>query len=423
MRNYEPSMVAIVQRFCDRLIQPIEEEPTSNSDSWRPARNMSQWCKSSPWKFCRDEPAIDKNNAAGNYLAFDIMADLIFGGKYNLLERQTYRYVPSVIEASNVRVSAILQAPCLKFGRLDKVLFPKAIVARNVFIRFVGKLLRDTLKVDRSSKRDFFAVLSTAKDPETGSGFTQEEIIAESTTLVVAGTSRLFFFLLYGFPTNTAWKGADTVATATTALFFYLSRNPAAYKRAASEVRKAFQNVDEVHMGPKLNSCKYLRACVDETMRMSPSVGSSLAREVQQGGAVVDGEYIPGGCDVGVPIYSIQHSPEYFPDPFTFSPERWIIGEGDTTKESVALASSAYVPFSSGPRGCIGKGMALTELMLTMAMVLWRLDFKVADEDTAGGSPDAEWGRHRPGEFQLKDHVTAARDGPLLHFRERKSLH
>lgn len=172
-------------------------------------------------------------------------------------------------------------------------------------------------------------------------------------------------------------------------------------------------------MGPKLNSCKYLRACVDETMRMCPSVGSSLLREVQKGGAMVDGEFIPAGCDVGTPIYSIQHSAEYFSAPFTFCPERWIVGESGATQESVALASSAYVPFSSGPRGCVGKGMAMTEMMLTMAVVLYRLDLKIAKGDSAGGMPDAEWGRHRPNEFQLKDHVTAARDGPMLHFRER----
>ena len=209
------------------------------------------------------------------------------------------------------------------------------------------------------------------------------------------------------------------MATATTALFFYLSRNPGAYVRATTEIRQTFSSIEDVRMGPKLNSCKYLRACVDETMRMSPSVGSSLFREVQKGGAMVDGEFIPAGCDVGTPIYSIQHSAEYFSNPFTFSPERWIVGESGATQESVALASSAYVPFSSGPRGCVGKGMALTEMMLTMAVVLYRLDFKIAEGDSAGGKPDAEWGRHRPNEFQLKDHVTAARDGPVLHFRER----
>ena len=123
------------------------------------------------------------------------MAELIFGGKYNLLERQTYRYVPNAIEASNVRVSAVLQAPGLKFCRLDKMLFPKAIMARDLFIGFVGKLLRDIRRADRSGKKDLFATLSTAKDPETGSGFTQEEIIAESTTLVVAGMFLCVSFL------------------------------------------------------------------------------------------------------------------------------------------------------------------------------------------------------------------------------------
>ena len=48
MWNYEPSMVALVHRFCDRLLQPVEEEPASNSDLWGPARNMSQWCRLSP---------------------------------------------------------------------------------------------------------------------------------------------------------------------------------------------------------------------------------------------------------------------------------------------------------------------------------------------------------------------------------------
>ncbi|KAL8827690.1 MAG: hypothetical protein Q9191_003035 [Dirinaria sp. TL-2023a] len=47
MRNYETSMVTIVQRFCKRLLQTVEEEKDSaSSNTWQPARNMSQWCKS-----------------------------------------------------------------------------------------------------------------------------------------------------------------------------------------------------------------------------------------------------------------------------------------------------------------------------------------------------------------------------------------
>lgn len=167
-------------------------------------------------------------------------------------------------------------------------------------------------------------------------------------------------------------------------------------------------------MGPKLNSCKYLRACVDETMRMCPSVGSSLLREVQKGGAMVDGEFIPAGCDVGTPIYSIQHSAEYFSNPFTFCPERWIVGERVSGASFECLCAVLFGTKrlrwkrhgNDGDDAHDGSGAV-----------------QVGLEDCQGrfgrGMPDAEWGRHRPNEFQLKDHVTAARDGPMLHFRER----
>ena len=200
------------------------------------------------------------------------------------------------------------------------------------------------------------------------------------------------------------------------AIFFYLSRNPDAYARATAEVRSTFENLEEIKGGSKLSSCRYLRACIDEAMRMSPSVGQSLSREVPSGGAIVDGEFIPEGCDVGVPIYSIQHKEAYFPDPFNYNPDRWLAIKDSTTQQAMDQ-NTAFNPFSVGPRSCIGKGVALVEMMLTMAVVLHRLDFKLASGDRAGGRPGAEYGRHRSDEFQLRDHVTAAKEGPVLRFR------
>ncbi|KAF2814017.1 cytochrome P450 [Mytilinidion resinicola] len=381
IRNFEPAMLEIINRFCDRMLQTVEEEAENSSveKAWNPTRNMSEWC---------------------NYLAFDIMTSLIFQGKYNMLERPTYRYVVKVIETSNIRVSSILQAPILKMFRLDKVLFPQAIAARNAFIGFVGKLLRDTKRNDRTARKDLFQILSDAKDPETGLGFNNTEIIAESTTLVVAG--------------------ADTVATAMTSVFFYLSRNSDSYARAAAEIRSTFDSKDDIKGGAKLSSCRYLRACIDEAMRMSPSVGLALSREVPAGGAVVNGEFIPGGCEVGVPIYSIHHKEDYFADPFKYNPDRWLVEKEASTQQAIDQ-TSAFVPFSTGPRGCIGKGVALVEMMLTMAVVLYRLDFSTAAGDKSGGSVGAEYGRHRLDEFQLRDHITMSKDGPLLQFRSASS--
>lgn len=158
-------------------------------------------------------------------------------------------------------------------------------------------------------------------------------------------------------------------------------------------------------------------------MRMSPAVGSSLWREVSAGGATIDGHFIPAGYDVGTGIYSIHHSPAYYDKPFEYRPERWLAGEGGVTKESVDLAHSAFNPFSTGPRGCLGKGLALTEVMLAMATFLWVFDFKLADGElgrVGEGKAGNETGRHRDHEYQLYDHVTSTKKGPFVQFALRR---
>lgn len=135
---------------------------------------------------------------------------------------------------------------------------------------------------------------------------------------------------------------------------------------------------------------------------MSPSVGAALWRETPADGVTIDGHYLPPGCDVGVGIYSIHHNSKYYRNPFTYDPDRWLQTDGDCYP-----VNDAFTPFSRGPRSCIGKGLAMVELMLTFACVLWSLDFKAAGII----DPDKE--------FPLHDHVTCAKDGPVLHFRKR----
>ena len=339
--------------------------------------------------------------STGNYLSFDIMADVVFGARYNLLGDTKFRYVCDTIDRSNVRMSALIQAPKLAALNLDKHIFRDAIKARNRFVKFVVRVVGERMQRSCVSS-DLFANLAVAKDMETGSSFTPEEIGAESTTLIVAGS--------------------DTSSTTIAAVFFYLAHNTLAYARAAEEVRGMFTSTDEIVMGPALASCVYLRACIDESMRMSPAVGSSLWREVPDGGAIINGHDIPAGTDVGVGIYSIHHNQEYYPEPFSYRPERWLAeGAGHKQRES-ELAHAAFTPFSIGMRGCLGKGLAITEIMLTLATVLFTFDFKLAEGEAGRvgeGRSDAVYGRQRPGEYQLHDHVTSQKHGPFLQFWAR----
>jgi cytochrome P450 len=254
------------------------------------------------------------------------------------------------------------------------------------------------LDVDR---KDFFYHLLNAKDPETGKGFSMDELWGESNLLIIAGS--------------------DTTSTALAGTFFYLAHNPAAMRKLCEEIRSAFSDVEEIVTGPKLSGCSFLRACIDETMRMTPPVAGALPRQVLTGGMDIDGHHVPAGVDVGVPIYAIHHNPNCFPQPFDYLPERWLSDpSANPLHNRLADAQAAFNPFSIGPRGCIGKGLAYVELTVTIARVLYSFDLRLAPGTTLGaGAKDLEIGRTRPNEYQIMDVFASKKDGPMLQFRSR----
>ena len=156
-------------------------------------------------------------------------------------------------------------------------------------------------------------------------------------------------------------------------------------------------------------------------MRMTPPGGSPLLREVPSSGIMIDGHYFPAGTDVGVPSYAIHHKSSYFPDPFTYNPSRWIANsEAGVTEPDLALAHSAFCPFSLGSRGCAGKGLAYVEMMMVIGRMVWLFDFRLAEGSTLGeGNESLAEGRKRTNEFQTRENITSSHDGPLVEFRPR----
>jgi cytochrome P450 len=161
--------------------------------------------------------------------------------------------------------------------------------------------------------------------------------------------------------------GSDTTAVVISAMFFYLARNQAVQAKLASEIMSTFSRYEDIKAGPKLMSCNYLTAFITEAMRMAPPVSAEPHREVLPGGTTVDGHYFPAGSNVSTAFWAMHYDPEYHPEPLKFRPERWIVGEGDSTEESVAQAQSAFRGFSAGTRACVGKNLAWLEMRIVMA--------------------------------------------------------
>lgn len=303
---------------------------------------------------------------------------------------------------------------------LDKVfsmLIPPAIAD---YIKFVETNLSERMKQENHTqgsnkvpaRKDMFHYLFHAKDTATGEpGYNSVELYEDIDMLTVAGS--------------------DTTSAVFSAMFFYLIHNPQALQNLEHEIHTTFKNIDDVKLGPKLSACTYLRAVIDESLRMSPPGSSDMLREVLPGGLKVQGtdEVIPTGTNVGTPIYALHHDPEIFPQPFSFRPERWISESSENqnqhgvSHEGVQQAENSFFPFLIGTRGCPGKGLARMELSVIFARLLFRYEFRgvsvLPDARMGEGNPAFMWGRRNRGQFQTKDAMVPLRDGPVLQFRKR----
>jgi cytochrome P450 len=196
------------------------------------------------------------------------------------------------------------------------------------------------------------------------------------------------------------------------AVSHYLSGSPQCYQRVAEEIRSTFASVDEIRLGPKLNSCIFLRACVDEALRLSPPGGAAFWRKVETGGASIGGEFISEGCEVGVGVYALHHHPDYWDDPLTYKPERWLSGKSRGKDSDARLP---YFPFNIGSRSCVGKPLALSQIMLTYARLFWEFDFRGRQNELDSLDVDGP----TTTEYVLKEHVSGQSKGPILCFKVR----
>ena len=215
--------------------------------------------------------------------------------------------------------------------------------------------------------------------------------------------------------------GSDTTSSALAATLFYLSRHRAAHAALAAELRAAFPTPAAIAAGPALRSCALLRGAVSEALRLSPPLSGAPWRVVRAGGALIDGQLVPAGTTVGACVYALHHGAA-FAAPWRFAPERWIAGPGNP-QSAVEEAARAWAPFLVGPRMCAARNMAMAELMLAVAHIVFCLEFRVAEgeEGRRGeGRLGMGVGRERDDEFQLYSHfVTVAKEGPVLQFRKR----
>ncbi|PQE05317.1 cytochrome P450 protein [Rutstroemia sp. NJR-2017a BVV2] len=372
LRSFEPTMSSEIDILLHLLLDTKTE-----------AINMSLLCKR---------------------LTTDIAGQLAFGQGLNTQAEAINRVFPRAMISMNALVNIFMSWPS------SATTWPllKRLNKKNglAFAKSIPSIVQKRIALPKDAKHDLYSIAGDVGPG--GEGLGRSEL--------------LFFNFLVDFSAfvniGQIFLGGTTLSAALSAIFFYLSRNPIAYSRLATEICTTFSSSHDIKSGPQLFKCKYLRASIDETLRIAPPFLGTFWREpcsYYSEPFVVDGHFIPLGTMVGVNPYCVMHNEEYFPEPF--------LRFGRRTKPSCHAHSICTLRTRRYRMSrTLGKAMAYHEMSLVVAKTLWYFDFAKAPGEAGKlgeGRPGSTDGIHRVSEYQLYDLAVADHDGPNLVFTPR----
>ncbi|XP_047029054.1 cytochrome P450 4C1-like [Helicoverpa zea] len=153
------------------------------------------------------------------------------------------------------------------------------------------------------------------------------------------------------------FEGHDTTAMAIVLGLMLIADHEEVQDRIFEECQKIFPDAESTPSMSDLADMKYLEAVIKETLRLYPSV-PFIARAITED-FMLDDLLVKKGSEVSIHIYDLHRRADLFPDPEAFKPERFLSGE--------PMHPYAFVPFSAGPRNCIGQRFAMLEMKCVLS--------------------------------------------------------
>ena len=177
------------------------------------------------------------------------------------------------------------------------------------------------------------------------------------------------------------FAGSGTTANTLAFLIYAVAKDREVYRKLKAELEReiggdrgrllTLAEVSRLQKGP------YLNAVILEALRRYPTIPGTMPRAVICSRFKIGAYEVPRGTIVGAQNFSVHMNKDYFPDPETFNPERFL-GDGK------GKAREGMNPFSEGPRACIGRNLAMLEMQIVVAMFFRDFDVEVDKSMTVG---------------------------------------
>lgn len=223
--------------------------------------------------------------------------------------------------------------------------------------RIVGEVI-SRRREQVTERMDLLGMFMAARDKDSGEPMSDKELIDEVMTLIVAGS--------------------ETSATTLNWTWYSLSQHHEVQTRVLREVDQAsyttapgFEHVEQL---------PYIRQVVEEVLRIYPPVWLFTRKAIAED--EVNGINIAAGTDIFISPYFMHRHPVYWPEPETFDPSRF----GEIAMK--AQHKTAYIPFSAGPRRCIGDFFAMVESQLHFGLMLRHLTMEYVPDHPIELAPE-----------------------------------
>lgn len=225
-----------------------------------------------------------------------------------------------------------------------------------------------------SRQPDFLDVLLEAKDAD-GVLLKDDEIQAEVDTFM--------------------FEGHDTTASAISWTLYRLAKHQNEQDNCYEEIKAVMGEKNDISWD-NLPELPYLTMCIKESIRLHTTVPGVLRYSVED--IVLCGKKIVKGTAVLISTLGIHNNSVYWPNPSVFDPLRF-------TKDNIKNRPTfAFLPFSAGPRNCIGQHFAMHEMKISIGLLLKY--FRIFTDDSKKVQPQSAM-------------VYKSKKGIYLHFENR----
>jgi cytochrome P450 len=215
--------------------------------------------------------------------------------------------------------------------------------------KFVVELTAERRKQNRYST-DILGMLMEARDRDTGQPMPDRQVVHEILTLIIAGH--------------------ETTASTLNWVWYLLSQHPKVEEKLSQDISSA--PVGDFLSFEDLPRFIYTRQVLDESLRLYPALWLMTRRALKDD--QVGDYFVPAGTEIYIPPFFIQRNPALWQEPDQFDPDRF---DPANSQERQALGT---LPFSIGPRNCVGELLARVEMQIHLMTICKRLRFRYEEK-------------------------------------------